>query len=653
MTEPICNLAQMYVPEELQYIDEEKELASLYTKLVCLFGDVLDGNVNPEREFTTSVDNLYEYWDVIRKPYAQKVRALLDPHDLSGLLTSSDEEVGKLMYYISNIYAIKGTMKALRYALRVVGMDAEVIRWYEPEYKKYRPEDETCYSILKIQVGDRPITDEMVHIFNRLVELLVDICTVIPVWIYVKKLEDQVDMYEGMVGAYVGMQSIRNFYADRYSPCSMEISKRGLEGILGVHAHPVRDITWLLVGRWYDPVYEQKFRHDHEFGNHICDPYHDSEIPHLSDKHEFATYVGEQENLAHLVHVVDPTIRHNGANCAGYQHDAAYKHNQYIELPLNYYQQCHDGSADYSPCDLAGGSQPFPIHSGSREPLMYFLRDGVRTPPSAAPCNREPHALSIDSVLAPESHTYTFSHNSWIDHSTQHLNTGNVVPDHRGGIYTVRGLKSIDHLVDLADPEDNIIRVSQTTAVHDNAIRDFSGAVLHDSHHDHDRRTNDHLFHNGENLGNRLSTGVTYSLQETLLLSGGLYHLDQAADAEFDAATNSISWPFLHGVPLVFHGDGLDHSTAQPHGLMYLHHQDPAVHVVPQRKVRIRVGNTLSDEVDLNDLPSIFEPLCAEALIDDANFSLDDDFTIEVREYQPGGSYVVLYAGSSEMLQGL
>ena len=41
-----------------------------------------------------------------------------------------------------------------------------------------------------IYVGNNPVTEEMVDHFNKLLELLLDVCMTISLWVYIKNLTD-------------------------------------------------------------------------------------------------------------------------------------------------------------------------------------------------------------------------------------------------------------------------------------------------------------------------------------------------------------------------------------------------------------------------------------------------------------------------------
>lgn len=441
----------LYVPESLRHVDSEGLYGSVYTKLTGLFQQVLSGQVDDKIEFLDRVDELYTYWDVLSKPkYVEMVRTLLDPYDISGLITKNTEETARLLYYIANIYNIKGTVKAFKYILRLVGMDADIIRWYEPEYKKYRPYDETCYSIVKLYVGDRAVTNDSVDLFNKLAELLLDICTVIPSWIYVKNLTDDVYSSEEITeNPAAKFAEIFNQYSDYYSACSMEIHARGLDGIYGVHTYPSRELVWKLVGRWSDPVSAERDRHDHLINPEPCTDLHNSKIHFLYPKSPLLDYTAYRDNLASLIYVADTVIRYSRdwtvrPGCA-LTFDGSYRYDQRLPLPDDYYTYpCHDSPASYiTPCqfntdDQTGAlvTQELPKYSGAKEAIdfrvtvPFFTEHGTASfyPASAAKvtdkypiCAKEPATWVIADWTMRERMVISATHDNSRVYSSENL----------------------------------------------------------------------------------------------------------------------------------------------------------------------------------------------------------------------------------------
>jgi len=206
---------EQFIPEA--YKDRS---GNVLGKLVDLLEVVVNNsnNIDLDQNFAYEVENLTEYWDILRKDYKEKVRDLLDPYKITELMRVDDEQLTRILYLLSSMYASKGTETMFRLILRLAGMDAELIRWYQPEYLEWRPFVEKCKSLMVVKVGDTPITEEALDRLNQLMELLLDVCLVIPSWFFIKNLTDQVDLTETINTLFVNS----GLYS-KYSTCKLNL----------------------------------------------------------------------------------------------------------------------------------------------------------------------------------------------------------------------------------------------------------------------------------------------------------------------------------------------------------------------------------------------------------------------------------------------
>lgn len=206
----------LFIPEGLRFeYNDLQQLDTIYTKIVNLFEDVLNGNVllntDLDSEFMQDINRVYTYWDTLREGFQQKVRTLLDPFDLTSLITRNDQIVGNLLTSIADVYSFKGTGRSFKYALNIVGMDAKIVKGYEPEYLDYREANELCAAVIVVSVGDNPISEESALAFERLVELLLDMCLKVRAWIYVKTLTDDIASFDTVLVNRIGQSLIDDY----------------------------------------------------------------------------------------------------------------------------------------------------------------------------------------------------------------------------------------------------------------------------------------------------------------------------------------------------------------------------------------------------------------------------------------------------------
>lgn len=190
-------------------------------KVVGLLEDFVNGEVDENFDFAKDVEDIYLYWDTLKKDYKWKVKELLDPYGISDLIVNDDEQLGRFLHLLGSLYSSKGTSHMLSNILRLVGMDARLVRWYEEEYLEWRPVKEHCKSIMVISVGDNAITEEMIEYFNKLAEVLLDICTTIASWVFVKNLTDDVSTLDEAVQIF-----INTGHYDSYVSCAFELNNR-------------------------------------------------------------------------------------------------------------------------------------------------------------------------------------------------------------------------------------------------------------------------------------------------------------------------------------------------------------------------------------------------------------------------------------------
>lgn len=324
---------QQFIPEGLRYEDELHQYETVFTKLTSLFEALLDGTLSTD--FIHEVDHLYDYWDVIRQDQKDKVAKILDPYGLANLLTKDKETIGRFLYFISDIYQIKGTFKALKYALSLVGWDAEVIQWYKAEeYKKWISDPQSCQSILKLFIGDYPITTDMVLVFERLVALLTDICFKVVLWVLVKRLVDQVDILE-----QIPVVTAKDAYIDRYSTMSFLVSDRGKQGEYGVYSNPLASMRTRRIGTADKNFYNQVEIPDHNVNtpNCACTETYNGAWNYTAPGSKVPLDSLFQDNVAQLRFIPNPVIRHYQYYQKQCLYDGTYRYGQKLELPSDFY----------------------------------------------------------------------------------------------------------------------------------------------------------------------------------------------------------------------------------------------------------------------------------------------------------------------------
>jgi len=433
----MSDFVEKYVPEDLRYEDSENQLETIFTKIVSMFEDLLDGDVlngpspNIESNFLKEVDELYTYWDVLRNSYYEKVGNLIDPFDLRGIVTTEEEQKGRFLYFLQNIYAIKGTEKAFKFCMKLAGMDAEVIQWYKPEYLLYRQEVESCHSVLRIMIGDHPLTEDMVSLFERLITILLDVCFVVSTWIFVKNLVDDVDLRDEVIENYISHK-----WKDRYNTCSFEIINRGLAGKYGTHlqAETKREIG--IVGYSGNPLFFSYLIPDHNLDD-PCPELHNGIFrvanPSSTANEEAAYY----DNACGLIHIAPPVIRHVEESNPDIYHNGQHFFNQ--ELDGRRYSYYLTGSPAYPvgevinalPSILTCGNYAR-VDSENNYPIPRYLGRTVESNINGF-TNLATPICQVDPVLTTaldrlNDHRYlTFAHNGDQTHNDNQ--------DHKGSIY--------------------------------------------------------------------------------------------------------------------------------------------------------------------------------------------------------------------------
>lgn len=206
-----------YVPKRLK--NKTDNLLGMYTNLLDKF---MKGEIDESYNFNKEINELTAYWDVVRHDYLDKAKEVLDPMGISELIVKDTDQMRRFLFVLHEIYSAKGTITALRYILRVVGMDAEVIRWYHEDYLKHRPTVEECHAIITVMIGDNPLTEETMDRFMQLSDLLMDICLTIPVWYFVKNLTDDFKSVNDVMSEIF----IRNHLWDKHRYFDLELFNR-------------------------------------------------------------------------------------------------------------------------------------------------------------------------------------------------------------------------------------------------------------------------------------------------------------------------------------------------------------------------------------------------------------------------------------------
>lgn len=400
------SLIDKYVPVNLRYIDPvSQDGETIINKSVALFEDILSGHII-DQNFLREVDDLYLYWDVISKNYHEKVRSLIDPQgitdlalsDASGVSKSTDSRTGVFLYHLASIFSTKGTKRSLTWALKLLDVQVDFINWYEPEFLRFRSTAESCRTLIKIYINnDTPVTTEVVDIVNKLVDFLIDICTVIAGWIYTKSFSDDVSYTDD------DNSLLRDSIYDCYSHCVLEIYNRKKQQVYGVHAKGALDNFWYIFGSSWNPLLTQKgcLLHGGMTSGGECELSHTGLYKHCGIAPEITC-----SPEAGLIHVNDTTIRHCGDD---YEHkDKIYygeplTHN---ELMLLNYDNivCIDKEVEFK--RSRWGLKPWPTHMGNLEVTSIWTNGSA----NFTFCNPDPLVIDQTNYLTDNTH-YTELHN--------------------------------------------------------------------------------------------------------------------------------------------------------------------------------------------------------------------------------------------------
>ena len=464
---------EKYVPPGLRYEDiSNQDHETLINKSVALFEDVLAGHAGPE--YLRSIDDLYEYWDVIGKNYHNKVRALLDPQEISTLiLQENNSQIGVFLYHLANIFATKGTKRSIVWVLKLLDVQVDFIRWYEPEFLMLRPAIEQCRTIIKIYVGQNTaINAEVVALVNRLVDFLIDICTVIVGWVYVKSFTDTVETEDGEQP----LLTLNTSLYDCYSLCVLEIYNQEKQGVYGVHARGNLDSYWYIFGSSWDPIYFLKgcLLHGQGLGN-CGDLLHTGLLKHCGLMPEISC-----TPEAGLIHVNDTTVRHCGPDDEEEElvyHDEGLFHNE-LRLIKYDYIECLNFRKEFP--RSAWGIMQWPTHMGSKDLTEYWTRG----PANFTFCNPDPSVQDMTFVMTEQA-SYTELHNfSNFVHGTPDERAVHSNPQ----AFNLSALSTVGFDATLTETVVLDASVS-TTGIKNRLVDELPIVLRHDGVHQHDYPT--------------------------------------------------------------------------------------------------------------------------------------------------------------------
>jgi len=471
-TEANRSFTEKYVPPGMRYEDPATmDYETLINKMIATFEDTLGGSALSDKEFLRSVDDLYEYWDVITKDSYDKVRTLLDPQEISNLVISEKEsQLGVFLYHIANIFATKGTKRSITWALSLLDVQVDFIRWYEPEFLLLRPAVEECKTLIKVYVGNRTaVTDELLELVNKLVDFLIDICTVIVGWVYVKSFTDTMDLEDDVL-----LSRINSRMYDCYSQCILEIYHRKKEGVYGVHAKGSHDSYWYIFGNSWDPIYFLKgcLLHGQEFSDD-CQLTHSGIFKHCGEVPKI-----ECKPEAGLIHTHDPTIRHCGVEYANkdlvYHDTDNLTHGELKYISYKGIECIQNRTLDFKRSQW--GIYQYPTFMGMKEETSFWSGGSA----NFTFCNPDPMVIDITTYMVDgggfaELHNYTqFVHGE--DHPRAvHANPNELLVH-----------EQVDYSITFVLEED-ITLIEALTYTVQNTLADTAWYILrHDGAHNHE-----------------------------------------------------------------------------------------------------------------------------------------------------------------------
>lgn len=462
---------EKYVPPGLRYEDiSTQNQETLVNKSVALFEDILAGHAGPE--YLHSIDDLYEYWDVIGKNYHDKVRTLLDPQEISTLVLQQENnsQMGVFLYHLANIFATKGTKRSIVWVLKLLDVQVDFIRWYEPEFLMLRPAIEQCRTIIKIYVGQNTaINAEVVALVNRLVDFLIDICTVIVGWVYVKSFTDTVEIEENNEP----LLTLNTSLYDCYSHCILEIYNQEKQGVYGVHARGNLDSYWYIFGSSWDPIYFLKGCLLHGQGIGDCgDILHTGLLKHCGLMPEMSC-----TPEAGLIHVNDTTVRHCGPDDEDEDlvyHDEGLFHNE-LRLIKYDYIECLNFRKEFP--RSAWGIHQWPTHMGSKDTTDYWTRGSA----NFTFCNPDPSVQDMTFTLTEQA-SYTELHNFT---SFVHGSSDDRAIHSNPQAFNLCAFSTVGFDVRLEETV-SLDTSSSTTVVKDRLVDGVPVVLRHDGAHSHD-----------------------------------------------------------------------------------------------------------------------------------------------------------------------
>lgn len=256
---------EKFIPEALR-----DPTSGILSKTIEVFQRVLQGNFS-EIDFEDTLYDLGRYWSAQRPEHVAHLQTLLDPFDLTQLI-SDDASLNHFFTVLQDLYASKGTDKMFRYILSLCGLEADIIKWYEPEYLKYSNFVERCSAILIVKVKDTGLSDTTAELLDKLVEMLLDVCLVISSLILIKGLEDKVDAFDKALKITINSKS-----SDSYSRCKFVLSDMY---DLKEYRRSDHTCSYETVERFLTP--EELIRYSCTGCSYIYDPVSEERVPFLN-----------------------------------------------------------------------------------------------------------------------------------------------------------------------------------------------------------------------------------------------------------------------------------------------------------------------------------------------------------------------------------
>jgi len=196
-----------YLPETLktQY-DESGQARTVLEKVLELFAQVLSGEVSTTYDFQSKVQELQYFWDAYEVEDLTKLKAVLDPENIVEKIanineicgSSTPEESEKAFLMTVPLFSkMKGTLKGLTNVLHLFGITISILPWYDSDFPL--DDAEECSIMITASVDSGCLVEESYDLIREIVELLLDVCSIIARFDLVRKFRTQLPIQEDIL----------------------------------------------------------------------------------------------------------------------------------------------------------------------------------------------------------------------------------------------------------------------------------------------------------------------------------------------------------------------------------------------------------------------------------------------------------------------